>query len=280
MLYVVGTTLVNFNTTELCNMPRLVEVSVELGGTMSNPIPVCLGTLSKLTSVTLQSYGTGGWSGTINAVQWSKLALLQTLVLNGYMLTGPLPILLPTSLQSLTIIGVTGTTTSPLSLSNVLWSYNTALTSLRLYYNVNLAAGPTPGNAIPTGIQTLIIAGTAKPIPNSMSVFPWQLYKSLQILTMNGILQGAIPSSFGNYSQLTALDLSSNSLNGSIDAVNWSSLPVLQSLELSYNQFSSFGNAFASGPASLSYLGLAQSSGSIAGTFSNYLLGSGAFNRL
>eukprot|EP00762_Andalucia_godoyi_P008287 ANDGO_02991.mRNA.1 MDIS1-interacting receptor like kinase 1 len=68
------------------------------------------------------------------------------------------------------------------------------------------------------------------------------------------LLTGPLPLSISLLSFVVSLDLSQNSLNGSIADIAWSSLPVLSSLDLSGNKFN--GYLFAYFPPSLQYLDL------------------------
>lgn len=258
-------------------MTQLQVIDIWLTGSMPNPIPACIISLTHLTSISLQSANGGGWSGPINGVQWQNLTSLQTMFLQGNLLTGAFPVHLPASLQTLLISGINGGSTSVLSLSNVAWSSNSALTSLTLDYNSYLGFGLNPNNAIPLGLQYLSIYGTNYPGVGSLKLISWQNYSALKTITISGLLIGPIPSNFGNLPHLTALDLSNNALNGSVGATNWTTMPMLQSVKLDYNQFSTWDNAFVAGPASLQTISAVQNTFPINGTFPSYLLSSPAF---
>jgi len=264
-------------------MANLTKLTFELEGFPGTTLPSCLACLNHLTVVSLFS-NLGGWSSSISSVQWSNLTSLTSLSLIGQSLTGPLPALLPASLTTLQFSMINGrdsnATAAPLHLSNVSWRNNPSLINIVLNYNNYLLMGSTPWMAFPTGLQSFQILANANQEFVSMSVFQWSTYTSLRTLTINGMLNGPIPTTFTNLTYVTSIDLSNNNLTGSVAAANWSSMPSLQTLRLDGNRLDIWDHAFNAGPASLQLLSATQSSSTLNGSFDTFLLSLNNFTSL
>jgi len=182
-----------------------------------------------------------GLAGPIDGVNWGAMTSLQSLVLSSGGLSGALPLTWPASLTSLSIALMNTTS----SLSSLNWSNTTTLSTLSLTNMRGITIGQTPGNAIPSTITTLAISYRPSiPILYSLTIFALQQYTHLQSLTLQGFLYGALTSNLESMPNLNFVDFSYNFFNGSLDAINWGSIPQLKYLLLNSNSFTAFGNAF------------------------------------
>ncbi|GLT83666.1 hypothetical protein SLE2022_019420 [Rubroshorea leprosula] len=111
----------------------------------------------------------------------------------------------------------------------------------------------------------LNVMDCGRPLPESIGDL-----KSLQFLRLGRNLEGSIPASIGNLSQLTGLGLYSNNFNGQIP-ISLAKLTQLNSLSLSNNQFFGPIPVFLCNLSQLTYLDLYSSnlSGQIPSSLAN-----------
>jgi len=150
---------------------------------------------------------------------------------------------------------------------------------MTFYYVQGLAWGAAPSNAIPTNIVTLYISyAPASAKVYTMTTFPLSRYQQLQSLSLISALSGALSTDLSMMQRLNTIDLSYNSLNGSIDSVSWGNMSSLTSVTLSFNKFTSLGSAFSNTPG-LQQLYIARNP-ALNGTIPQSLLQSTQFTRL
>jgi len=269
-----------FDTSELCNLPNLHLVNIRLVSALQqNTIPTCIGNLQSLVTIIFDTgLDTQGWSGAINTTNWHNLTQLDTLVLSSQAFTGDWPSTLPSSLRTLKIAGCKSTTASPFSLSRLSWARDLVnLQSLTLTSNQNLNAGQSISNAFPTNLQSVVLrSNTGLSMP--FDAYPWNRSSLLISATMGHCLYGSLSNSLNGLG-LQTLDLSNNQLSGSLDSVNWSSLPNLQNLLLGDNMFSAIGIAFQNGGTSLKQLYI-DTNPILSGLISDALLANPNFNQI
>jgi len=97
-------------------------------------------------------------------------------------------------------------------------------------------------------------------------------------LILNSVVAGNLLPNLQGLPLLAKVDLGYNNLNGSIDTINWGSLPQLTYVVLNDNAFTSIGNAFNNTPK-MQQLEMA-SNPNLNGTFPPYLLNMTTFNQM
>lgn len=254
----------------------LTSLTLDYGITTISPnatyLPSCFQGLSLLRALSVSSSDLSV-VGPIDGINWSAMSSLQSLTLASVALIGNLPSTWPASLTTLRISYMNATS----SLSSLTWS-NTSLTYLQLSNVSGITIGSSPGNAIPTAIKTLIITLAKGSIYYPLSILPLQSYTQLQSLTLQGFLAGPLTSNFQALPTITKMDLGYNSINGTLDAIDWGTMPKLTYVSINFNSLTAFGSAFNNTPSMQTLYMLNNTN--ITGTFSPYLLNSATFTRL
>jgi len=193
--------------TELGSLSQLTSLTLERNS-LTGSIPKEIGNLSKLTSLNL--YWNSSLNGAIPA-ELGQLTELTSLYLSFNDFSGTIPLELG-NLEKLHTLWLQGN-----SLSGSIPSELGKLINLRgnLYLDRNLLNGSIPaelGNLI--NITRLDLANNrlSGSIPAEMA----NLTNLTSLWLNNNSLSGGIPSELGNLTKLTYLNLSSNSLSGSI----------------------------------------------------------------
>ncbi|KAL4195717.1 hypothetical protein AMTRI_Chr04g179710 [Amborella trichopoda] len=234
--------------------PNLEFLQFRHNPSLNGPIPVVLGSLTKLRSLVLED---NSLTGPIPAGLGDHLPALQRLVLSGNALTGAIPtslsqckqlLILDLSFNNLSLLG--DPTSLPGSLLKLDLSHNLLDTPL-LEFNLGVLSSLTlldmRGNRITGGLPASLSGMQSvremmlgnNPIEGLLDMVPWGEFQELETLDLsNSGYTGDIPESLFRLKKLRFLGLQNNSLTGGVPGKLLVEMPSMSRLYLNGNNLS------------------------------------------